>query len=194
MNDPLKLRILGWTALFVLLLFLIFVLVSPWPALLFLLLSFLVMALYVLRHDNLYRLMLERLSQRFAPIGRLVEQRRQQKNRPLTPGFEADHCLISRSAGAPASTLISADSFVIGRGRACDLALPAMGGVSKEHCRISYKKHSRQYMIEDLRSTNGTYLGTKRLEPFVSELLLDNSEINLPKISFRFVRVQADQP
>ena len=60
--------------------------------------------------------------------------------------------------------------------------------ISGEHCRITYRKHSRTYYIEDLHSLNGTYLGAKRLEPNTPEKLLDNAEISIGRIRFCFVR------
>lgn len=81
---------------------------------------------------------------------------------------------------------IDQEKFLIGRSRAANMCLSANQAVSSKHCRIVYRKYSREYYIEDLNSTGGTYVGTRRLEPYKQEKLLPNAEITLAEHTYRF--------
>lgn len=83
---------------------------------------------------------------------------------------------------------VNRKTYLIGRGKKCDCKLGSAGTLGREHCRIVYREHSREYYIEDLRSRNGTYLGTHRLEPNTQEKLLENSEIYVGEYCLRFVK------
>lgn len=83
---------------------------------------------------------------------------------------------------------INGKSFLIGRGGDCDIQLTQCASVGREHCRIVYREHSQEFYIEDLRSRNGTYLGTRRLEPNTQVKLLENEEIVLGDYCLRFQR------
>jgi len=76
--------------------------------------------------------------------------------------------------------------YLIGRGSKCDCKLSNVGTIGREHCRIVYREHSCEYYIEDLRSKNGTYLGTRRLEPNTQVKLLENSELYIGDYGLRF--------
>ena len=83
---------------------------------------------------------------------------------------------------------IKKETFLIGRSSSCDCSIPEVGTASKEHCRIIYRKYSQEFFVEDMHSSNGTYLGTRRLEPYTQEKLLENAELTIGTYSFRFVR------
>ncbi len=70
---------------------------------------------------------------------------------------------------------IGKDEITIGRLKSCDIHInnPA---VSKHHTRIIKKQGN--YLIEDLKSTNGTYLNTVRI---ISRYLKDSDVINIGK-------------
>ncbi|MBW2606457.1 MAG: FHA domain-containing protein [Deltaproteobacteria bacterium] len=70
---------------------------------------------------------------------------------------------------------IDKDKITIGRHESNDIDInnPA---VSKQHARIIKKQGN--YLIEDLKSTNGTYLNTVRI---ISRYLKDNDVINIGK-------------
>ena len=71
---------------------------------------------------------------------------------------------------------------VIGRGTEADLWVED-GGVSRRHAKISCRSDGR-YFVQDLGSTNGTFLGTQRVE--VSEVR-PNDRIQLgPNVILRF--------
>jgi len=68
---------------------------------------------------------------------------------------------------------IDKDEITIGRLKSCDIHInnPA---VSKQHARIIKKQDN--YLIEDLKSTNGIYLNTVRI---ISRYLKDGDIINI---------------
>ncbi|MBQ7902018.1 MAG: FHA domain-containing protein [Clostridia bacterium] len=75
------------------------------------------------------------------------------------------------------------ESSVIGRSRKCDIYInnPYL---SKEHARISFE--DGKFYIEDLKSTNGTYLNGNKLGTHPVKLK-DNDKISFGDISFLFV-------
>lgn len=102
--------------------------------------------------------------------------------------FVPDHELVSTQTGSRERYVVDAETFTIGRSSTCNCVIRNSLTVGKEHCRIIFRKYSQEYYVEDLRSQNGTYLGTRRLEPFTQEKLLDNSELTLGDCCFRFVK------
>ena len=71
--------------------------------------------------------------------------------------------LLTEKGGETKHLVFEKDEVTIGRVQGNDVVLPK-GNVSKRHCRILLQ--SGQFSIEDLKSTNGTYLnGRKIAEP-----------------------------
>ena len=70
---------------------------------------------------------------------------------------------------------IDKDEITIGRLKSCDIHI-SNPAVSKHHARIIKKQGN--YLIEDLKSTNGTYLNTVRI---ISRYLKDSDVINIGK-------------
>ena len=107
-----------------------------------------------------------------------------------TNEFVPDHMLVGIGEYAGEKHYINQEVYVIGTKPSCQCVLGKRHNaatISGEHCRIVYRKHSRAYYIEDLHSLNGTYLGTKRLEPNTPEKLLENAEITISHVRFCFV-------
>ena len=67
--------------------------------------------------------------------------------------------------------------ITIGRNPNCDIHIDNLG-VSKQHARIS--KQDGEYVVEDLNSTNGTYVNNKRV---ARAILNNNGEIHIGKHS-----------
>ncbi|WP_448592254.1 FHA domain-containing protein [Thermoflexus hugenholtzii] len=57
------------------------------------------------------------------------------------------------------------------------------GGVSRRHARVFYQ--DGRFYIEDLGSTNGTYLNGTRLAPYSPQVLGEGDEIRLGQIPIR---------
>lgn len=100
--------------------------------------------------------------------------------------FVPDHVLVSLDTTHPMRVLIDTEDFLIGREASCQLRLMNYGTIGGQHCRITYRKYSHTWYIEDLRSVNGTYLGKRRLEPFKQEKLLEGTEISIADFKVRF--------
>jgi two-component system, cell cycle response regulator len=95
-----------------------------------------------------------------------------------------DRATLTLIAGINAGQVFALDGteHVIGRGTEADLWLED-GGVSRRHARISCRSDGR-YFVEDLGSTNGTFLGDRRVE--ICELK-PNDRIQLgPHVILRF--------
>lgn len=80
------------------------------------------------------------------------------------------------------------DDEVIGRGNKCTLRLPDKY-LSVKHCRI-YKSDG-SFFIEDLGSTNGTFLNGDELTNEAVELI-DGDKISIGRLNFIFVMPKAE--
>ncbi|MBR4039079.1 MAG: FHA domain-containing protein [Clostridia bacterium] len=96
--------------------------------------------------------------------------------------------LVGARAKDGIETPISKDIFVIGRSAEADCQIKGYNTVGRKHCRIVYRKYSQEYYIEDLRSENGTFLGTHKLEPFTQYILAHGAQINVGGCHLRFVK------
>jgi diguanylate cyclase (GGDEF)-like protein len=85
-------------------------------------------------------------------------------------------------------TVLRGDEITIGRGQSATLCI-ADSGVSRKHARI-YTSNGR-YVIEDLGSANGSYVGG---QPISKQVLSDGDVIQLgPSVVFRYSVTDADQ-
>lgn len=75
------------------------------------------------------------------------------------------------------------DNEVIGRGKKCDISIPDRY-MSTKNSRIF--KSSGKFYLEDLESTNGTFLNGEPLSDTAVELL-DGDKISVGRINFLFV-------
>ena len=71
------------------------------------------------------------------------------------------------------------DEITIGRNPSCDVHIDNLG-VSKRHAKII--KQDGAYVVEDLNSTNGTYINSKRIARAV---INNNDEIHIGKHSLQ---------
>jgi pSer/pThr/pTyr-binding forkhead associated (FHA) protein len=78
---------------------------------------------------------------------------------------------------------LTADETMIGRNPTTDIIL-LDDGVSREHAIISFEELDREYVVEDLQTTNGTQVNGKRVR---SATLQTNDEIRIGNTLFRFV-------
>ncbi|NEO83089.1 MAG: FHA domain-containing protein [Spirulina sp. SIO3F2] len=75
----------------------------------------------------------------------------------------------------PKAIAIATPLFVVGRLEQCDLCLP-LSDVSRQHCRI-YQNSQAQWFIEDLGSTNGTFVNAMELK--TAQLLMQGDVIEI---------------
>ena len=71
------------------------------------------------------------------------------------------------------------DEITIGRNPSCDVHIDNLG-VSKRHAKII--KQDGAYIIEDLNSTNGTYINSKRI---AKAIIKNNDKIHIGKHSLQ---------
>ena len=161
-------------------------------ALLWALLCALVIAMLARRNHPMYRVEKEIWDARVKKFkdARARKKREADQENRYQNEFVPDRMLVGIGDHAGKKYFIDKEIFVIGTKKSCQCVLGdrQASTISGEHCRITYRKHSRTYYIEDLHSLNGTYLGAKRLEPNTPEKLLDNAEISIGHIRFCFVR------
>ena len=70
------------------------------------------------------------------------------------------------------SQLENKEELIIGRSAECDVVLNGDNKVSRRHARVFKRKE--RYFIEDLQSTNGTFVGDRRISG-TTELVLEDS-------------------
>jgi diguanylate cyclase (GGDEF)-like protein len=101
----------------------------------------------------------------------------------LRPPQMRDRAVIVRMDSVQAGQVTSLDGLEIGIGRnAVNGIVVDDEGMSRAHARVFYDKG--QYFVEDLGSSNGTYLNGDRVE---RRALFDGSVIQLgPRVCFRF--------
>jgi len=161
-------------------------------ALLWALLCALVISLLARRNHPMYRVEKELWDASVKKVkdARAKKKRAYDQENRYQNEFVPDRMLVGIGDHAGEKYFIDKEIFVIGTKKSCQCVLGdrQASTISGEHCRITYRKHSRTYYIEDLHSLNGTYLGAKRLEPNTPEKLLDNAEISIGHIRFCFVR------
>ncbi len=78
------------------------------------------------------------------------------------------------------------DEFIIGRTADCDVMLDE-GTVSKHHACIRWKR--RRAALEDLASSNGTFLDGTRLKPHTPLPLKDNDALDFGGVRVLFLEV-----
>lgn len=82
-------------------------------------------------------------------------------------------------------TMVSPLPFVIGRTEGA-LRIPDPN-ISRKHAQINYDAAQRAYFINDLNSSNGTYVNSRRIMPGQTAQLSNGSVIGLgPGITLRF--------
>ena len=82
-------------------------------------------------------------------------------------------------------TIVSPLPFLIGRTEGG--LIISDPNISRKHAQISYDAAQRAYFINDLNSSNGTYVNSKRIIPGHATQLSHGSVIGLgPSITLRF--------
>ncbi len=109
------------------------------------------------------------------------------------PGSPLDATLVLVTEDGQEIVLPKVNTVNLGRGHPPDQSIHMVdltrygafkGGVSRYHCRIHRQKTG--FYIEDLLSTNGTYINKRRLPPYVPQGLRDGDEIQLGRLVLKF--------
>lgn len=58
-------------------------------------------------------------------------------------------------------------------------------GVSRHHCKIHQRGSA--YLVEDVGSANGTFLGGQRLTPYLPHVLKDGDELQLGRVKLKVI-------
>lgn len=118
--------------------------------------------------------------------------RPRKKRGPMPPpkqqdDFKAEMMLESCVGNEP--IIICKPVMVIGRKETCDYVLNNPN-VSREHCKITYRKATHLYYIEDLDSTYGTFMNAGRLPKRSPTLLKPNSMVTLSDERYIFKEIR----
>jgi pSer/pThr/pTyr-binding forkhead associated (FHA) protein len=93
--------------------------------------------------------------------------------------------LVIKNGGFEGMTYeLTGDETLIGRNPTTDITL-LDEGISREHAIIAFDAATREHMIEDLQSTNGTKVNGKRIR---SAVLNDGDEIAVGHTRFQYLR------
>jgi two-component system, cell cycle response regulator len=87
------------------------------------------------------------------------------RRRASDPGPEASLILIAHPMQQGLGTryrLRSQSTLVLGRSQACEISMPDVTALSRTHVRLTYRTET--VVIEDMGSTNGTYVNDRRIE------------------------------
>lgn len=100
-------------------------------------------------------------------------------------GFQPNMMLESTVTTDMPPIVITKPTFNIGRSPDNDFILDKPS-ISTHHCRITYHELTHHYYIEDLGSTNGTFVNASRLHKNTPVLLKTNSIVGLDQQRFTF--------
>jgi pSer/pThr/pTyr-binding forkhead associated (FHA) protein len=92
----------------------------------------------------------------------------QRKTPPLTVIMDGDPQAEKRT--------FTQNEVIIGRDQSCDICIPDLA-ISGRHAKLVYR--NMHWWIEDLMSTNGTYLNEERVESPV--ILINGDELRIAK-------------
>jgi len=109
------------------------------------------------------------------------------RRRATDPGPEASLILIAHPLNQSLGTrfrLRPRSALVVGRAASADISLPDVNSLSREHARLTYRSES--VMIEDLGSTNGTYVNEHRIED--ATLLRSGDRFQVGAAHFKFLQ------
>ena len=181
-------RMVQLVVFFVLFTAVIILLLEPVLGVLWLLVCLLFIVLYGRKHPEVIEGEMNRIRGFFGGIKRKLFGSGKPPVDPLDLGFTPEYMLVCTDHNREQAFMIDRETCLIGRSKKCAICMSKEKTISKEHCRILYRKYSREYYIEDLHSRNGTFVGTHRLEPYTQVKLMENAELSIGGCIFKFVK------
>jgi diguanylate cyclase (GGDEF)-like protein len=109
------------------------------------------------------------------------------RRRSTDPGPEANIILIAHPQGLGLGTRYRfrpGSSVVLGRAKNVDVSLPEVSAISRKHASLSYRIES--VILEDLGSTNGTFVNDIRIEQ--PTVLKSGDRFQIGAVHFKFLQ------
>jgi diguanylate cyclase (GGDEF)-like protein len=109
------------------------------------------------------------------------------RRRSTDPGPEANIILIAHPANQLLGTRYRfrpGTTVVLGRSKAADVSLPDISAISRQHASLTYRVES--VILEDLGSTNGTFVNDVRIEE--PTVLKSGDRFQIGAVHFKFLQ------
>lgn len=109
------------------------------------------------------------------------------KRRASDPSPEASVIVIAHPQNQMLGTRFrfrSGTTVILGRSPAADISLPEISSMSRQHARLRYRAES--VVLEDLGSTNGTYVNDRRIEE--PTVLRSGDRFQVGAVHFKFLQ------
>ncbi len=109
------------------------------------------------------------------------------RRRSTDPGPEANIILISHPKNLMLGTRYRfrpGSTIVLGRAKSVDVSLPEVSSLSRRHASLTYRIES--VILEDLESTNGTFVNDARIEE--PTLLKSGDRFQIGSVHFKFLQ------
>ena len=104
----------------------------------------------------------------------------QQQVRQLSGRAIPTLVITAPNLAPPLSHSITTQEVIIGRDPGCDLLI-SNETISARHAKLSF--HHKQWWIEDLRSTNGTYLNDEPVQ--TATVIISGDDFRLGEVEFQ---------
>jgi pSer/pThr/pTyr-binding forkhead associated (FHA) protein len=96
--------------------------------------------------------------------------------------------LIEGEPGEEQNSVFQTAEVIIGRDPAAHFSIPH-DNVSRQHARLSY--HHNQWWVEDLNSTNGTYLNDERI--YTPTVVVTGDEVRVGPVTLKILLDKSDR-
>jgi diguanylate cyclase len=109
------------------------------------------------------------------------------RRRSTDPGPEANIILIAHPKGLGLGTRYRfrpGSTVVLGRSKSVDVSLPEVSAISRQHATLTYRIES--VILEDLGSTNGTFVNDVRIEQ--PAVLKSGDRFSIGAVHFKFLQ------
>lgn len=112
------------------------------------------------------------------------------KSAPPAPDLSQDKIIVLKPDKSSSSIAMKATGLTIGRGSDNDIVL-AQSGTSRHHARIDFD--GANYLIQDLNSTNGTFIGENEISPDTPTPWQPGEDVRIGDFWLRLERAAQEQ-